>query len=198
LTKAQDSTSSLKFNEKLELSGGTAAELDKDRCVRKIDTAVCEHSQQVFFAVEKCGTVRDIIRDHYLFTILDVINSMTHRMDTQNVDADHFDQYERDDLDLSRTLVESKLYHDLRERIWVPYDHRPEFYNLPGSVTFMMALDIYNASQAFDVEGAVESLESLSLDDYPGENVTVCAAMAQKYIKIMQGGYCPMHLVTVK
>jgi hypothetical protein len=53
----------------------------------------------------------------------------------------------------------------------------------------MMALDICNASQAFYVEGAGESLESLSLDDYPGENVTDCAAMAQKYITIMQGGY---------
>jgi hypothetical protein len=117
LTKAQDSTSSLKFNGKLELSGGTVAELDKDRFVREIDTAVREHGQQVFFAVEKGGTVRDIIRDHHLFTVLDVINSMTHRMDVLNVDADRFDQYERDDLDLSRTLFKSKLSHDLRERI---------------------------------------------------------------------------------
>jgi hypothetical protein len=44
----------------------------------------------------------------------------------------------------------------------------------------MMALEIFNASQAFDVEGAGESLESLSLADYPGENITDCAAMAQK------------------
>jgi hypothetical protein len=34
LTEARDSTSSLKFNGKLELSGGTVAELDKDRFVR--------------------------------------------------------------------------------------------------------------------------------------------------------------------
>jgi hypothetical protein len=142
LTEARDSTSSLKFNRKLELSGGTAAELDKDRFVREIDTAVLEHGQQVFFAVEKGGTVRDIIRDHRLLMVLDVIDSMTHRMDILNVDADRFDQYERDDLDLSRTLVESKLSHDLLERIRVRYDHMPDFYDLPGSATFMMALDI--------------------------------------------------------
>jgi hypothetical protein len=53
----------------------------------------------------------------------------------------------------------------------------------------MMALDICNDYQAFYIEWAGESLESLSLDDYPGENVTDCAAMAQNYIKIMQGGY---------
>jgi hypothetical protein len=34
LTEARDSTSSFKFRGKLELSGGTAAELDKDRFVR--------------------------------------------------------------------------------------------------------------------------------------------------------------------
>jgi hypothetical protein len=189
LTEARDSTSSLKFNGKLDLSGGTASELDKDRFVREIGTAFREHGQQVLFTVDKGGTVRDIIRDHRLFTVLDVINIMTHRMDILNVDADRFDQYELDDLDLSRTLVDSKLSHDLRERIRVRYDHRPDFYDLPGSVTFMMALDICNASQAFDVEGDGDSLESLSLDDYPGENVTYCAVMAQEYIKIMQGEY---------
>jgi hypothetical protein len=50
----------------------------------------------VFFPVEKGGTVRDIIRDHHLFTVLDIINSMTHRMDFLNVDADRFNQYERE------------------------------------------------------------------------------------------------------
>jgi hypothetical protein len=70
-------------------------DLDKDRFVREIDTAVREHGHQVFFAVEKGGTMCDIIRDHHLFMVLDVINSMTHRMDTLNLDADCFDQYER-------------------------------------------------------------------------------------------------------
>jgi hypothetical protein len=169
LTEARDSTSSLKFNGKLELSGGTAAELEKYRFVREIDTAVRETGQQVFFAVDKGGTVSDIIRDHHLFTVLDVIKSMTHRMDIMNVDADRFDQYERDDLDLSRPLFESKLSRDLRKQIRVCYDHRPDFYDLTGSVTFMMALDICNASQAFDVEGTDDSLESLCLYDYPND-----------------------------
>jgi hypothetical protein len=32
-------------------------------------------------------------------------------------------------------------------------------------------------------------LERLTLDDYPGGDVTEYGAIAQKYIKIMQGGY---------
>jgi hypothetical protein len=97
----------------LELSGGSAAKLGKYRFVQEINTAVHEHGQQVFFTVEKCGTVRDIILDHHLFTVLNIISSMTQPVDTLNVDADRFYQYERDELDLSLTLVECKLSHDL-------------------------------------------------------------------------------------
>jgi hypothetical protein len=59
---------------------------------------------------------------------------------------------------------------------------------------FMTALEACNASAAHDVEGARQKLKAMSLDSYPGENITDFAADAQKLIKIMQGDYAmPIH-----
>jgi hypothetical protein len=55
----------------------------------------------------------------------------------------------------------------------------------------MMALDICNAPQYFDIDGAQTKLGELKLENYPGENITACAAYAQKQFKIVQSGYAP-------
>jgi hypothetical protein len=65
------------------------------------------------------------------------------------------------------------------------------FYDLPGPEIFAMAMDICNASQSFDIEGAQEKFDELKLEDFQGEDVTACTAAAQKYIKILQSGYAP-------
>jgi hypothetical protein len=52
-----------------------------------------------------------------------------------------------------------------------------------------MALDVCNASVSFDIKGAQDKLYGLALNDFPGENLTDFVAKAQKYDKIMQGGY---------
>jgi hypothetical protein len=52
-----------------------------------------------------------------------------------------------------------------------------------------MALDVCNASVSFDIEGAQDKLDGLTLNDFPGENLTDFVATAQKYVKIMQGRY---------
>jgi hypothetical protein len=189
LTDARDSASSPKFNGQMDVTSGDTAELDKDRFVREIDQSVREHGHQFFFAVEQGGIVRDLIKDHHLFSVEDIVLAMKLRMDPTTLGPERLDPYERDDIDLSRTLVETKLSPTMRERIRVQYDHLDDFFDLPGSVIFMMSLEICNASQSFDIEGALENLERLTLDDYPGEDVTECGAIAQKYVKIMQGGY---------
>jgi hypothetical protein len=51
-----------------------------------------------------------------------------------------------------------------------------------------MALDICNASQSFDIEGAQAKMDDLKLEDYPGKDVTACAAFAQKQFKVIQSG----------
>jgi hypothetical protein len=58
----------------------------------------------------------------------------------------------------------------------------------------MMALDIYNASQSFDIEGAQEKMDELKFGDYHGEHVTACAAYAQKQCKVIQSWYAPTFL----
>jgi hypothetical protein len=55
----------------------------------------------------------------------------------------------------------------------------------------MMALDICNASQSFDIDGAQTKLDELKLENYPGEDITACATYAQKQFKIVQSGYAP-------
>jgi hypothetical protein len=53
----------------------------------------------------------------------------------------------------------------------------------------MMALDICNASQSFDIDGAQKNLDEFKLENYPGKDITACAAYAQKQFKIVQSGY---------
>jgi hypothetical protein len=55
----------------------------------------------------------------------------------------------------------------------------------------MMVLDIYNASQSFNIDGAQTKLDELKLENYPGEDITACAAYAHKQFKIVQSGYAP-------
>ena len=52
-----------------------------------------------------------------------------------------------------------------------------------------MALDTCNASALHDVAGARKTFEDLSLDTYPGENVSDFLNEAQRLIKIMLGDY---------
>jgi hypothetical protein len=52
-----------------------------------------------------------------------------------------------------------------------------------------MALDVCNALVSFDTEGAQDKLDGLTLNEFPGENLTEFVTTAQKYVNIMQGGY---------
>jgi hypothetical protein len=58
-----------------------------------------------------------------------------------------------------------------------------------------MALDVCNASVSFDIEGAQDKLDGLTLNDFTGENLTDFVVTAHKYVNIMQGGYAfPMRV----
>jgi hypothetical protein len=92
---------------------------------------------------------------------------------------------------MTRSAVESRLTEKIRDAICTPYDHGPAFYDYPGLVLLMMALDICNALQSFDIDGAQTKLDELELENYPGEDIMECAACAQKQFKIVQSGYAP-------
>jgi hypothetical protein len=117
LTDARDSAPSPNFNGQMNVASGDNAELDKDRFVREIYQSVREHGHQLFFAVDQGGMVRDIIKDHHLFSVEDVVLAMKLRMDPTTLGPKRLDPYERDDIDLSRTLVEAKRSPTMRARI---------------------------------------------------------------------------------
>jgi hypothetical protein len=87
---------------------------------------------------------------------------------------------------MTRLTVESRLTKNIRDAIRTRYDHDPALYNYPGPVLFMVALDICNALQSFDIDGAHTKLDEFTLKNYPGEDITACAAYAQKQFKIFQ------------
>ena len=100
-----------------------------------------------------------------------------------------YDNYEQCDFSLSRLAVESLVHPDLRAEIVVQHNHMDNFKKLPGNVYLMMVLDVCYASFLFKRDEAVKSLESLSLADFPGENVSKFSNEAQRLFKMMNGGY---------
>jgi hypothetical protein len=190
LTDALDKTTTLKFNGTLKLDGteGSERELYKDQFVSTIEQLTREHGQQLFYAIEKDGTIHNLLRSPHLFTVEEVIASHMMRLDTNSTDASKYDSFEKDDIDMTRLAVESRLTEKIRDAIHTRYDHDPAFYDYPGPVLFIMALDICNASQSFDIDGAQTKLDELKLENYPGEDITACAAYAQKQFKIVQSG----------
>jgi hypothetical protein len=51
-----------------------------------------------------------------------------------------------------------------------------------------MALETCNASVSHDIDGAATAFGALTLDTYPGENVSDFSTEALCLIKVMQGG----------
>jgi hypothetical protein len=120
-----------------------------------------------------------------------VIDSHVIRLDSNSTEASKYDEFERDDINMTRLEVESRLTENIKDAIRTRYDCDPAFYDYPGSVVFMMALDTCNASQSFGIDGAQSNVDELKLENYPGEDITTCAAYAQKEFKIVQSGYAP-------
>jgi hypothetical protein len=124
----------------------------------------------------------------HLFTVEDVIASHKFYSDDLTTDASKYDSFETDYFDMTRLVVESRLTETMKDVIRTHYDHGPEFNGYPGPVVFIVALDICNASQSFDIEVAQAKMDDLKLEDYPGEDVTACASFAQKQCKVIQSG----------
>jgi hypothetical protein len=138
-------TTTLKFNGTLELDGtmGSERELDKDQFVRTIEKLTREHGQQVFYAIEKYGTIHNRLRSPHLFTVEELIGSHMMCLDTNSTKSGKYDSFEKYDIGLTRLAVESRLTEKNRDAFHTRYDHEPALYDYPGPVIFMMALDIY-------------------------------------------------------
>jgi hypothetical protein len=134
LVTAHDSVSILKFHRTLELVGTSVAEPDKDQFVRSVEQGVREHGQQSLYAILRGTIVMDFLANHHLFSLNDVLTSIEVRETV--TDASAYNVYEQDN------------------NIRICYDHYNNFYDLPVPAILSMAMDICNASQSFDIEGA--------------------------------------------
>jgi hypothetical protein len=194
LRAARDSATTIKFNGKLEAPAGNLTEIGKERFVQLLQRRVIEHGQQTFYHVRDIdGKVVNLFENSHRFKLEAIVDEHNRRVAVGNA-HELYDQYERDEIELSRMVVDSLPTESFQEKLVVRYGHRDDFETLPGSCLFMMALEACNALVAHDVEGARQKLEAMTLDTYPGENVTDFAADAQKLVKIMQGNYAmPIH-----
>jgi hypothetical protein len=189
LRESRDTTSAIKFNGTLEPTAGVANEIGKERFVTLLKKRVKEHGQQTFYWIRDTdGRVIDLFEHAHRFKVEGVIAEHTRRI-AVNTNYESYDAIERDEVELSRTVVESLLSETFQEKIEIRFGHRDDFETLPGSCLFMMALETCNASVFHDIEGAKKKLEALELATYPGENVTDFTSDAQRLIKIMQGAY---------
>ena len=85
--------------------------------------------------------------------------------------------------------MESLLSPELMERITTRYNVDEQFETYPGQVLFMMALDTCNALVQHDIAGAQKRYENLTLDSFPGEDITELATEALRLIHILAGLY---------
>jgi hypothetical protein len=76
LFTACDSVSIMKFNGTLELTGTTVTALNKDQFFRSVEQGVRGYGQQSLYAIQKRTKVVDLLANHHLFTVMDVLTSI--------------------------------------------------------------------------------------------------------------------------
>jgi hypothetical protein len=191
LRESRDSTTTIKFNGTLEPAAGNSTEIGKERFVTLLKKRVKEHGQHTFYWMKDTDNlVVDLFENAHCFKLDTVVEEHNRHIMLVSGLFEYYDGIERDEVELSRTVVESLLSESFQvKKIEVRFGHCDDFELLLGSCLFIMALETCNASVFHDVEGAKKKLEALDLNAYPGENVTNLAGEAQRLLKIMQGAY---------
>jgi hypothetical protein len=117
----------------------------------------------IFFAIEKGNSkVHDLLQDHHMFTVAEAIDSYEKRVHPTVTGKYSYEEIERDDFELSWLVVESLLSEEIRDKMRVRYDRNINFYDYPGGLLVMMALEISNASVSYDIEGAQVKLKTIA------------------------------------
>ena len=214
LLKTIDSTDACKFNGNLEKTeSAQPTEIDKETFIKQLQKKVRLHGQQSFYSIMYQTEVITLFDNYHKFTVEEVIDQHEYRCDepqpvldtntnleteeSKQLRFESYDEYEFDDFGLSRLVVESLLTPALLERILTRFGNDPDFETYPGQVLFMMALDTCNASVQRDIAGAQKKYDELTLDSYPGENVTDLATEALRLTHILAGAYAlPLNLGT--
>jgi hypothetical protein len=163
-------------------------DLVNDQFVRALKQRVHEHGNESFLAIGKGTLVHDLLTNYHQFTVEDALQSYEDRTLTGGTTADVFEYIEIDDMEMSTLVVESLLTDGIHEKMRIRFDHHEAFLDFHGGVLFVMVLDVCNVSVSFDIEGAQDKLDGLTLNELPGYNLTDFVATVQKYVNIMQGG----------
>ena len=213
LHSLSNSKDSEKFTGKLETTpSANTNEIDKERFIKLLRKRVRLHGQQSFYAMTYGQAVVPLFDNYHKFTVEEVIEQHKDRceelcpdFDTNGVETKDseslrfvaYDDYEFDEFGLSRLVVESLLGDTFLEKIYTRFGNDDDYESYPGQVLFMMALDTYNASVQRDIAGAQAKYNDLSLDLYPGEDVTELATEALRLTNILSGSYAlPLTLGT--
>ncbi len=181
--------------------------------IKHLEKKVQLHSQQTFYSALYQDDILSLFDHYHKFTIEEIIEQFEIRCDepppqldldtgietetSRQLQFESYDSYEFDDFGLSRFVVESLLTSFLLERIATKYGNDVNFETCPGQILFMMALDTCNASVQRDITGAQAKFDSLTLDNYPGEDITELATEALRLFNILAGSYSlPLNLGT--
>ena len=90
---------------------------------------------------------------------------------------------------LSRLAIETLVHPNLLAEAVVQHNHIPLLKKFPGNIYLIMVLEVCHTSFAFKMGDADTSLEAVSLNIFPIENVSKFANEAQRFIKTMEGVY---------
>ena len=206
----RDSTTSLKFNGKLDVTDGevaTLTELNMEAFLRSVSGVIERFGLETFFYLKGSDskmkylpeephtfTLNMVIAEHKQRTsdptpIMDALNPTVETPRSIATRFATYDAYEKCDFALSRLAIESLVHPDLRAEVVVQHSHVDNFKKLPGQVYLMMVLEVCHASFSYKMDEAADKLTALQLSDFPGENISKFANESQRLIKIMQGGY---------
>jgi hypothetical protein len=189
LHKARDSTKSIKYNGTIEPNSGHANEIGKERCVNLLKKKVKDHGQQTVYWIRNSNNkVMNLFENAHCFKLSDAISEHVHQS-KQSTDYESYDNMERDEDEILRTVVESLHTKSFQEKLVFQFEHCTDFDTLPGSCLCMMALETCNSSVFHDIERAKKKLEALNLNSYPEENMTAFSSEAQYLIMIIQAAF---------
>ena len=191
LRSARDSTSILKFNGNLE---GTpnGAELDKKTFLKTIERLSMEHGHHYHWFYpdpNDLSTMIPFFRNVHSFSLEHITTEQDGRLAASAGEIEAYDEYELDDLALSRLLVESRVSDSVRETVEICFGHEPYFADASGPQYLMMVLDSCNASIVHDIDGAKKKFEDLTLLSFPGENISDFSTEAKRLLTIMGDAY---------
>jgi len=106
-TGARESVSVLKFDGKLEPVNENNKELDKEAFILTIELLVGAYGQQNFYFIEIGGKVVNVLENYHMVSVEDLIASYEAHMTSGKPEP--FDCFEKDDLIMPCSLVESRL-----------------------------------------------------------------------------------------